>query len=593
MRITKITKKVSQVKWATLVAGVLCAGAFAAEAATPPVTDGLFLHLDGSSAVVDSQGRVGTWTNLVAGVGVSGDLTQPTDSLKPILGVAVNGLRTLRFKRSSGQCMFVAGDSTWDRPSDSAWTVFVAFAPSSISTNDLARDLFCAGYKNFDGSANIVDAAATAVRIFLRSGIPNEPGKRYVTANGRNSSGTFRWAQVDADDMVADKWEVVCGRWNSAPPAMAMDRTNRVCGAAGRSTHDTADRLSGHIYTTIGAEINHSGSVGNCYDGEIAEVLVYRRALSDAETAQVQDWLAERYIRCVIRPYENDLALHCRMDDKDARRDTTRPPPALSTADGAWMTRSTTNNHAFTASGSCGVVVSSATGMIGECVSFEGVTGTGAAPYRALKIPNASAAALEPGAGNFTVSLWFNARNVVTNISAITLAAHGNMYSGNKGWAIFFGTSSTPLGNDLYEPSSNLTWRVCTSGPASGGSQDAVCKALCRVDGIDGIPENGVWRHVALVVDRDDKQLCAYLDGTLRSVSVIVDEAAIESGGQDLIIGGRPTVAARHSYDGLIDDFAIWHRALGRDEIARIYELGCANQSFLARPSGGTCITIR
>ena len=65
MRITMTTKKVSQVKWATLVAGVLCAGAFVAEAATPPVTDGLFLHLDGSSAVVDSQGRVGTWTNLV------------------------------------------------------------------------------------------------------------------------------------------------------------------------------------------------------------------------------------------------------------------------------------------------------------------------------------------------------------------------------------------------------------------------------------------------------------------------------------------------------------------------------------------------
>lgn len=89
-------------KWATLIAGVLCAGMFVAGAATPPVTDGLFLHLDGSSAVVDSQGRVGTWTNLVAGAGVSGDLTQPTDWRKPTLSVAVNGLRTLRFKRPSG-----------------------------------------------------------------------------------------------------------------------------------------------------------------------------------------------------------------------------------------------------------------------------------------------------------------------------------------------------------------------------------------------------------------------------------------------------------------------------------------------------------
>jgi len=502
--------------------------------------------------------------------------------------VAVNGLRTLKFDRPASQHLFVAGDSMWDRPSGSEWTTFVAFAPSSISTTDAARNLFCAGYRSF--GAGDVDNAATALRLYLRA----NSGVRTVAALGRSSTGGYIQTDINADNMLVGKWEIACARWSSPAKTISLSRTNRVYAVDVTGINkQIADCLTNHIYTTIGAEINHLGGVNNPYDGEIAEVLVYRRALSDAETAQVQDWLAERYIRCVIRPYENDLALHCRMDDKDARRGTTGPPPALSTADGDWTTRSTTNNHAFTASGSCGVAVSSATGVIGEGVSFEGVTGTGTAPYRALTIPNASATALEPGAGNFTVSLWFNARNVVTNISAITLAAHGNMYSGNKGWAIFFGTSSTPLGNDLYEPSSNLTWRVCTSGPASGGSQDAVCKALCRVDGIDGIPENGVWRHVALVVDRDDKQLCAYLDGTLRSVSVIVDEAAIESGGQDLIIGGRPTVAARHSYDGLIDDFAIWHRALSRDEIARIYELGCANQSFLARPSGGTCITIR
>lgn len=528
MRITKTTKKVSRMSWGALIAGVLCAGMFVAEAATPPVTDGLFLHLNGSSAVVDSQGRVGTWTNLVAGAGVSGDLTQPTDWRKPTLSVAVNGLRTLKFNRLAGQHLFVAGDPVWNRDSGSEWTTFVAFAPSSISTTDAARDLFCAGYQNFDGSANNLGNAATALRIFLRA----VNGGRYVTTQGRTSSGTFLWSQVNADHMAVGKWEIACGRWSSSAKTITMDRTNRVYAVGAKSSNQSiTDRLANHIYTTIGAEINHSGGAGNYYDGEIAEVLVYRRALSDAETAQVQDWLAERYVRCVIGPYENDLALHCRMDDKDARRGTTSPPPALSTADGDWTVRSTTNNHAFTASGSRGAVVSSATGMIGECVSFEGVAGTGAAPYRALTIPNASATALEPGAGNFTVSLWFNARNAVTNTAAITLAAHGNLYSGNKGWAIFFGTSNRELPGGYYEPASNITWRVCTSGPASGCSQDEVCKAVVWLADADGIPENGVWRHVALVVDRDDKQLCAYLDGTLRGVRVIVDEAAIESGG--------------------------------------------------------------
>ena len=35
-------------------------------------------------------------------------------------------------------------------------------------------------------------------------------------------------------------------------------------------------------------------------------------------------------------------------------------------------------------------------------------------------------------------------------------------------------------------------------------SQDEVCKAVVWLADADGIPENGVWRHVALVVDRDD-----------------------------------------------------------------------------------------
>jgi hypothetical protein len=580
------TEKVSRVKWGALIAGVLCANVLVAEVAAPPVTDGLFLHLDGSSAIVDSQGRIGTWTNLVTGAGVSGDFTQTIDTRKPTLSVAVNGLRTLNFKRSSNQCLAVAGDSAWDRGSGSEWTTFVVFAPNSISTDDTTRDLFCAGYQNCDGSATNVANAATAVRIFLHT----TKGERYVTANGRDPSGAYIATRINADNMAVGRWEVVCGRWSSAAATIAIDRTNRVHAAKATGTNQQiADCLTNHIYTTIGAEINHAGGARNHYDGEIAAVL------SDTETAQVQNWLADRYIRCgVIRPYESNLALHCRMDDKDTRRGTSKPPPALSTADGAWTTRSTTNNHAFTASGSCGVVVSSAAGMIGEGVSFEGVAGTESAPYRALTIPNASATALEPGTGNFTVSLWFNARNAVTNTFSITLAAHGNLNTSNKGWCINLGTSATPLPGDNYEyaPSSNITWRVCTSG-YEGGSQSDDCKALFRVDGSDGITENGVWRHVALVVDRDEKQLCAYLDGVLRGASVIIDEAAIESGGEDLVIGGRPTVSARRSYDGLVDDFAIWHRALSRDEIARIYELGCMNQSFLARPSGGTCIAIR
>jgi len=59
-------------KCGALIAGVLCAGMFVAEAATPPVTGGLFLHLDGSSAIVDSQRCVGTWTNLATGADVVG-----------------------------------------------------------------------------------------------------------------------------------------------------------------------------------------------------------------------------------------------------------------------------------------------------------------------------------------------------------------------------------------------------------------------------------------------------------------------------------------------------------------------------------------
>lgn len=89
----------------------------------------------------------------------------------------------------------------------------------------------------------------------------------------------------------------------------------------------------------------------------------------------------------------------------------------------------------------------------------------------------------------------------------------------------------------------------------------------------------GSWQHVAFVRDATAKTVILYVNGVAKETQSYTTNP--EGGTTNaLIIGTRENLSDRF-YDGLMDEMAIWSRALSSTEIADIYALQDANGSTL------------
>ncbi len=78
----------------------------------------------------------------------------------------------------------------------------------------------------------------------------------------------------------------------------------------------------------------------------------------------------------------------------------------------------------------------------------------------------------------------------------------------------------------------------------------------------------GRWVHLAVVVDRTQKKLLGYVNGSLTSASDISTLGNVNST-QELKIGTDPN---NTNFKGAIDDVAIWNTVLSSNEVAEIYK---------------------
>jgi hypothetical protein len=79
------------------------------------------------------------------------------------------------------------------------------------------------------------------------------------------------------------------------------------------------------------------------------------------------------------------------------------------------------------------------------------------------------------------------------------------------------------------------------------------------------------WVHLVAVVDGDAQTLTFYADGRMRSPETPVhDVGLIRPGLPDLMIG-HWTASAPRDYAGLIDDIAIYSRALDQDDVSLLH----------------------
>ncbi len=223
---------------------------------------------------------------------------------------------------------------------------------------------------------------------------------------------------------------------------------------------------------------------------------------------------------------------------------TARDLEVYSPMDSAGIQDGVVENLAGSSSGKVrGAILPGEPGRIAEALGFAGTSPGASVDY---------AGAGDPGTGSLTVAFWFKAS--VGNGTEV-LANKGNAGVEDEGWSVYLDDG------EIY----------CRARTA-GGEAAVLSNASAPV--VD------VWRHLALVVDNETGRLRAYLDGSDAgwvtgtggvSGSVFSRGSSLTSA-LPLRIGAAASGAA--PFTGSFDDLAVWHFALGAEEIGRIYRGG-------------------
>jgi len=531
-------------------------------AAELPITTNLILRLDGSD-VTESGGLVSSWNNQATGTVVSSDFTQSTASAKPtLISDAIAGHAALSFD-GAADYLENAADSAWNWDYDSnpdnaaRWTTFVVFKTDLVTPNggNSRQHLLRTGYSDLqEGAGTTANTAVWGSWLYEND----------YKVHGRNSSVSYVDA-VWSDAVETGSWHVVAGRLqNVIDPSITLF-VDGVLRAS--QTNNITRQMNGHTLSRIGCS---SAGLIEKFDGMIAEILVYKEALTDDEIYQVNRYLQLKYTPTTT--LDDGLVLHCPMDNKYVNRNGVNPPPALTTADGNWTVENWINpatNGTARSDNTSGTVISSEPGVIGESILFSTDIGGN------RNVDFGRADAFEAGYGNLSVSLWVKP----TALSGTTqiIAGHGNPGSTDVGWQIWSHGTSNPY---------DINFRCCSYDSDAGKAQVSYTAA------------NGQWCHLVMVLDRFGNKMRVYVNGStngvFKSVANWGDSFTAHSiaNNYNLFLGIR--AGSDYEFKGAIDDFAIWKRALTGDEIAEIYAKGIQGETFVALPPPqGTVILIQ
>ncbi|MBT8447602.1 MAG: LamG domain-containing protein, partial [Gammaproteobacteria bacterium] len=251
-----------------LAFGLLAMAAVTTQAGIPPVTNGLQLHLVADDATATVGGTVDTWSDSNGGAVVA---TQATAGKQPELVTGVlNGHDVLRFDGSDDQLIlsdniFAAGGGPK--------TVFAVIDTGDVNGHIIGTGSSSSGFLNTYGYAIGVS------------------GGRALGKSNNNSNGV---------NLLSAR--VVNNRRAAVVAAVMSDGNNRIETTC--SYDASTDNLNPFAYTT--STIAATGGNRDPLAGDIAEILVYDRALTSNELATVKQYLASTYGIEVYAPVDAD-----------------------------------------------------------------------------------------------------------------------------------------------------------------------------------------------------------------------------------------------------------------------------------------------
>jgi len=241
----------------------------------PPVSDGLIIGLDGSDLMITGDNI--KYLNDQIEAGGASDFYQGTESYRPLLvtnSIMPNG-------RSHNIIDF-----------DGTNQYLSIGADSSLSTNTITSFVVVRGNAMEDGKTGYILASADSV-VRWGTGERSTDNKWFLLS--RSTSGTAYIPNLTG--VIQDQWYIVSMSWSGATGSFSGRALSQDDVLATDSAANIFNVSATQTRTRLGC--NADSSVNLPFDGQMAEVLIYNRALPADEVQSVEEYLQYKYFKNV------------------------------------------------------------------------------------------------------------------------------------------------------------------------------------------------------------------------------------------------------------------------------------------------------
>lgn len=228
-------------------------------AGAPIPANGVLLWLAADDAVA-KDGKFQSWQNVKA---------VHDDQLPAIVPNAINGHAVVHFDGTDQQLMTSTSIAPAQMPEGTVITVF----RSTTADASPLRKVYGDDNGGYDRAVGLDDRA---------------PGKNFTVFTGNGVEGYFQLAANTTYILVDEYASNEFSGWVNGAPALT-----KVAAAWGGNPDDALPNLY-----LGGTGVNYA----EYWNGDLAEILVYARKLSEAERAQTVDYLAKKYGVAIAPP---------------------------------------------------------------------------------------------------------------------------------------------------------------------------------------------------------------------------------------------------------------------------------------------------